>query len=64
MPGMSGDQMAFAIKQIAPRMPTILLTRFGQFLDRGLLPGIIVLPSKPVGIPTPSEAFVTALAAA
>lgn len=34
MPGMSGDQMASAIKLMKPGTPVILLTGFGQFLDK------------------------------
>jgi signal transduction histidine kinase len=64
MPRMNGDQMACAIKQMAPGMPIILLTGFGQFLNKEDLPGVNVLLSKPVGIRTLREALVTALKAA
>ena len=39
----------------------ILLTGFGQFLDKSDLPGIDVLLSKPVGIQTLRAALATAL---
>ncbi len=64
MPGMSGDQMASAMKLMKPGTPVILLTGFGQFLDKADLPGIDVLLSKPVGIQTLREALATALRAA
>ncbi len=50
MPGMKGDQMACTMKMMRPHTPIILLTGFGQFLDRADFPGIDVLLSKPVGV--------------
>jgi len=64
MPGMSGDQMATAIKQVAPRTPIILLTGFGHFLDKESMPAIDVLASKPVSISSLRDAIARALAAA
>ena len=64
MPGMSGDQMATAIKQMAPRTPIILLTGFGQFHDKKEFPDIDVLASKPITIPALRNAIATALEAA
>ena len=64
MPGMNGDQMACAIKQMRPGTPVILLTGFGQFLDKSDLPGIDVLLSKPVGIQSLRDALANALKAA
>ena len=61
MPGMSGDQMASAMKLMKPGTPVILLTGFGQFLDRADLPGIDILLNKPVGIHSLREALATAL---
>ena len=61
MPGMSGDQLATAIKQIAPKMPIILLTGFGQFLDPEDYPDINVLAPKPISIAALREAIATAL---
>ena len=60
MPGMNGDQMAAAIKQIAPETPIILLTGFGLFYDKKDFPDIDVLASKPVRIPALREAIATA----
>lgn len=61
MPGMSGDQMASAMKLMKPGTPVILLTGFGQFLDKDELPGIDVLLSKPVGVEQLREALFSAL---
>jgi PAS domain S-box-containing protein len=62
MPGMSGDQLATAIKQIAPKMPIILLTGFGQFLNAEDYPDVNVLAPKPISIVALREAMATALA--
>jgi CheY-like chemotaxis protein len=64
MPGMSGDQMAVVIKQIAPHTPIILLTGFGHFHDKDDFPCIDVLASKPIRIPVLREAIATAMQAA
>jgi len=48
MPGMSGDQMAISIKQIAPSTPFMLLTGFGSFLSGDVLPGVDVIVAKPI----------------
>ncbi|MEI6724084.1 MAG: response regulator, partial [Betaproteobacteria bacterium] len=61
MPGMSGDQMASAMKLMKPGTPIILLTGFGQFLDKSEMPGIDVLLSKPVGLHTLREALASVL---
>ena len=61
MPGMSGDQMASAMKLMKPGTPVILLTGFGQFLDKADLPGIDVLLNKPVGLQSLREALATAM---
>jgi CheY-like chemotaxis protein len=61
MPGMSGDQMATAIKQVAPRTPIILLTGFGHFLDKEQLPSIDVLATKPIGVIALRDAIARAL---
>jgi CheY-like chemotaxis protein len=60
MPGMNGDQMAAAIKGMAPQTPIILLTGFGLFYDKKEFPHIDVLASKPVRIPALREALATA----
>jgi signal transduction histidine kinase len=64
MPGMSGDQMAAAIKQVAPQTPIILLTGFGQFLDKESMPSIDVLVAKPLSFTGLRDAICRALAAA
>ena len=64
MPGMNGDQMASAIKMMKPRTPVMLLTGFGQFLDKADLPSIDILLSKPIGIGKLREALSSALCTA
>lgn len=61
MPGMSGEQMAASMKQVRPRTPVILLTGFGQFLEKEKFPEIDVLASKPVSIAAMREAISSAL---
>jgi CheY-like chemotaxis protein/anti-sigma regulatory factor (Ser/Thr protein kinase) len=63
MPGMSGDQMATAIKKSAPETPIVLLTGFGLFLDKEDFPAVDALASKPVRIPQLREAITHALSA-
>jgi signal transduction histidine kinase len=50
MPGLSGEQLARAINEIAPGKPVILLTGFGDEMQaRGTLPeGIALIVGKPV----------------
>jgi nitrogen fixation negative regulator NifL len=52
MPGMSGDQVAAAIKQLKPEMPVILLTGFGSMMQAAgeTPPGIDLVLGKPVTI--------------
>jgi nitrogen fixation negative regulator NifL len=52
MPGMNGDQVAVAIKQIKPETPTILLTGFGSIMQASgeTPPGIDLVLAKPVTI--------------
>jgi CheY-like chemotaxis protein len=64
MPGMSGEQMASAMKLMKPGTPVILLTGFGQFLDKADLPGIDAVLSKPVGIQQLRAAVHSALVSA
>ncbi len=64
MPGMSGDQMAATMKQVAPHVPIILLTGFGHFHEKSDFPGIDVLASKPIRIPNLREAIASAIHAA
>ena len=61
MPGMSGEQMAAAMKQVHPRTPVIMLTGFGHFLEKEKFPAVDVLASKPVSISTLREAITTAM---
>jgi CheY-like chemotaxis protein len=52
MPGMSGDQVAAAIKQLKPEMPVILLTGFGSMMQAAgeEPPGVNLVLGKPVTI--------------
>ncbi len=61
MPGMNGDQMAAAIKHVAPHTPVILLTGFGLFHEKEEFPCVDVLTSKPIRIPALRDAIATAL---
>ncbi len=60
MPGMSGDRLAAAIKALSPRTPVILLTGFGQFVEKGDLEHVDVLVSKPPDLRQLREAVATA----
>jgi FixJ family two-component response regulator len=53
--------MAAAIKQVSPKMPIILLTGFGQFLEKGSTPNVDVVASKPIGVVALRDAISTAL---
>ena len=64
MPGMSGDQMAVAIKETAPDMRVVLLTGFSPFLGEEAIPGIDVLATKPISMPALREAIDKAMKAA
>lgn len=50
MPGMNGDHVAMAIKQMEPRVPVIMLTGFGDLMNSvGERPfGVDLVVSKPV----------------
>jgi FixJ family two-component response regulator len=50
MPDLGGDQLATAIKQVAPDRPIIMLTGFGHLMDaKGEKPaGVDVVVGKPV----------------
>ena len=52
MPGMNGDQVAAAIKQLKPQLPVILLTGFGNMMQAtGEKPcGVDLVLAKPVTI--------------
>ena len=55
MPGMSGDQMAVAIKQFSPGMPIVLLSGFHTARDNEVLAGINVIATKPITLPALRE---------
>jgi len=48
MPGMSGDQMAEAIRHFSPRMPVVLLSGFNTDGEDEHLEGVSVITAKPV----------------
>jgi nitrogen fixation negative regulator NifL len=52
MPGLSGDQVAVAIKKLKPELPVILLTGFGNMMNAAgeMPPGIDLILGKPVTI--------------
>ncbi|HEY4719694.1 MAG TPA: ATP-binding protein [Candidatus Methylomirabilis sp.] len=54
MPEMAGDQLAVAVKRVAPNKPVVLLTGFGDLMmASGEKPvGVDVILSKPVAITT------------
>ncbi len=58
MPEMSGDQLALAVKNIAPRTPIILLTGLGEMMRAsGECPeGVDLIVSKPVSYATLQQA--------
>lgn len=64
MPGMSGDQMAVAIKQFAPRMPIVLLSGFNSGGENEEIPGIDVIANKPITLQALREAIIKAMCAA
>jgi CheY-like chemotaxis protein len=59
MPEMNGDQLAIAIKKIAPMMPVILLTGFGDLMTGAgeRPPGVDLVVSKPFTLNTLREAI-------
>lgn len=48
MPGMSGEQLAATLKTLSPKLPVMLLTGFGAFLDPANAVGIDAIASKPI----------------
>lgn len=62
MPGMSGDQVAKLVKQRSPQTPVILLTGFGEFLEKKELPFVDVVLTKPVDLTRLREAVADACA--
>jgi CheY-like chemotaxis protein len=65
MPGMSGDQVAAAIKQVNPQMPIILLTGFGNMMQAAgeKPPGVDLVLAKPVTIAGLQSALASVVAA-
>ena len=65
MPGMSGDQVAAAIKQVNPKMPVILLTGFGNMMQAAgeKPPGVDLVLAKPVTIAGLQSALASVMAA-
>ena len=61
MPGMRGDELALAIKKIAPEQPIVLLTAYGEMLNamNEIPPGITRVFGKPFGFETVREALET-----
>jgi signal transduction histidine kinase len=52
MPGMSGDELAVALKEVSPETPVIMLTGFGDIMieEETMPEGISLLVAKPAGI--------------
>lgn len=61
MPGMSGEQVAQLVKKRAPQKPVILLTGFGEFLEKNELPSVDVVLAKPVDMMALRKAVAKAL---
>lgn len=62
MPGMSGDQVAAAIKKISPQTPVILLTGFGELMNASgdMPPNVDFVLGKPVTLADLSSAVARA----
>jgi PAS domain S-box-containing protein len=62
MPEMSGDQLALQAKRRAPRVPILMLTGFGDFMNAAdeRPEGVDVVVSKPVTIEALRDAIATA----
>ncbi|MBI1923428.1 response regulator [Candidatus Poribacteria bacterium] len=63
MPEMSGDQLAAAVKQVAPNKPVILLTGFGDLMNAsGEKPvGVDIIVNKPVTLSGLRKALITTM---
>ena len=61
MPEMSGDQLATAIKILAPDVPVIMLTGFGEMMvtTGEQPPDVDLVISKPFTMATLSQALAT-----
>ncbi|MFQ5875240.1 MAG: response regulator, partial [Dehalococcoidia bacterium] len=59
MPEMAGDQLATAIKKVAPDKPVVLLTGFGDLMVASGEPplGVDIILSKPVTLPALRQAL-------
>jgi DNA-binding response OmpR family regulator len=64
MPGLSGDQVAAAMKSVAPHLPIILLTGFGSLMNSmgEVPPGVDLVLGKPITLASLHEALATVLA--
>jgi DNA-binding NtrC family response regulator len=47
MPDLSGDQLAVAIKAVAPHVPVVLLTGFGGLMTASEVPAVDAVIGKP-----------------
>ena len=61
MPGMSGGQMAAAIKQFSPKMPIVLLTGFHAANGNDDFSSIDVIANKPITLPALRETISKAM---
>jgi signal transduction histidine kinase len=59
MPEMSGDQLALAIKQLAPRQPILMVTGFGKIMEAGdeRPEGVDLVLHKPLTLPELRQAM-------
>jgi nitrogen-specific signal transduction histidine kinase len=64
MPGMSGEQMAIAIKKFSPKTPIMLLSGFNSAGEEETFPGVDVVAAKPITMPDLREKIGRALQAA
>ncbi len=51
MPGMSGEQLAAAVREISPDTPVILLTGFSEYeVERENLENVTAVLAKPISL--------------
>ncbi len=64
MPEMSGDQLATAIKQMAPQTSVVLLTGFGDMMEdtKEKPESVDIILGKPVTLTTLRQSLATLLA--
>jgi DNA-binding NtrC family response regulator len=62
MPEMSGDQLALEVKRMAPRLPILMLTGFGDFMNEAdeCPEGVDLVVSKPITIDALRDAIAMA----